>query len=69
MYADIIELQKILKIRIEIYQSTHKRDPSLENMAQMLSTILYGRRFFPYYTFNILVGQGKILFQIFIENF
>ena len=59
MYADIIELQKMLKIRIEIYQSTHKRDPSLENMAQMLSTILYGRRFFPYYAFNILVGQGE----------
>lgn len=59
MYADIVELQKMLKIRIEIYRSTHKRDPSLDNIAQMLSTTLYGRRFFPYYAFNILVGQGE----------
>jgi 20S proteasome subunit beta 6 len=56
MYADIIALQKNLKARIEIYRSTHKRDPSLSAIAQMLSTTLYSRRFFPFYAFNILSG-------------
>ena len=57
MYADIIALQKNLKARIEMYRSTHKRDPSLNAVAQMLSVTLYGRRFFPFYAFNILAGM------------
>lgn len=56
MYADICALQKNLKARIEIYRSTHKKDPSLNAVAQMLSTTLYSKRFFPYYAFNILAG-------------
>lgn len=59
MYADIIALQKNIKARIEIYRSTHKRDPSLNAIAQMLSTILYGRRFFPFYAFNLLAGMKE----------
>jgi 20S proteasome subunit beta 6 len=57
MYADIIALQKNLKAKIEIYRSTHKRDPSLNAVAQMLSVTLYMRRFFPFYAFNILAGM------------
>jgi 20S proteasome subunit beta 6 len=57
MYADIIALQKNLKARIEMYRSTHKNDPSLTAVAQMLSVTLYGRRFFPYYAFNLLAGM------------
>jgi len=56
MYADIIALQKNLKARIEMYRSTHKNDPSLTAVAQMLSVVLYGRRFFPFYAFNLLAG-------------
>lgn len=36
----------------------HKK-PSIESIAQMLSTILYYKRFFPYYTFNLLAGVDK----------
>jgi 20S proteasome subunit beta 6 len=57
MYADIIALQKKLKAKIEIYRSTHKRDPNLSAVAQMLSVTLYMRRFFPFYAFNILAGM------------
>ena len=28
----------------------------VESIARMLSLMLYGRRFFPYYTFNIVAG-------------
>lgn len=36
--------------------------PIVPSIAQMLSTMLYGKRFFPYYTYNILGGlddEGK----------
>merc|ERR1711972_353747 len=47
---------KMLKIRIVMYQHKHRREPSVTAIAQMLSTVLYYKRFFPYYTFNILAG-------------
>ena len=62
MYADVISLYKNLKIRIELYKTTTKYEPSVESISQLLSTALYGRRFFPYYAFNILAGvndQGE----------
>jgi 20S proteasome subunit beta 6 len=37
----------------------NKREPSVESLAQLLSTTLYGRRFMPYYAFNLLCGIGK----------
>lgn len=59
MYVDIINLQKYLKARIEMYRSTNRQDPSLESIAQMLSVTLYSKRFFPYYAFNILSGKRE----------
>lgn len=56
MYADIMALVKQLKIRIELYKANTKHDPSIESLSQLLSTTLYGRRFFPYYAFNVLAG-------------
>mmetsp|Transcript_52107 Transcript_52107/g.81345 ORF Transcript_52107/g.81345 Transcript_52107/m.81345 type:complete len:222 (-) Transcript_52107:73-738(-) len=62
MKSDAITLHKMLKIRIVMYQHKHRREPSVTAIAQMLSTMLYHKRFFPYYTFNILAGvddEGK----------
>jgi len=56
MKSDAITLHKMLKIRIVTYVHNHRREPSVTAIAQMLSTMLYHKRFFPYYTFNIIAG-------------
>merc|ERR1711870_72600 len=62
MKSDAITLHKHLKARIVMYEHKHRRQPSVTAIAQMLSTMLYYKRFFPYYTFNVLSGiddEGK----------
>jgi 20S proteasome subunit beta 6 len=59
MYADFIALQRYLKARIEIYRSNNKKEPTLDNIAQLLSVTLYQKRFFPYYCFTTLCGKNK----------
>eukprot|EP00933_Yihiella_yeosuensis_P050831 TRINITY_DN48634_c0_g1_i1.p1 TRINITY_DN48634_c0_g1~~TRINITY_DN48634_c0_g1_i1.p1 ORF type:complete len:220 (-),score=38.42 TRINITY_DN48634_c0_g1_i1:365-1024(-) len=62
MKSDAITLHKHLKARIVMYQHQHRRQPSVTAIAQLLSTTLYHKRFFPYYTFNVLCGvddEGK----------
>ena len=36
-----------------------ERMPSTESIAHLISKTLYGRRFFPYYTFNLVAGLDK----------
>jgi len=62
MKSDAIALHKLLKARIVMYEHKHRREPSVTAIAQMLSTVLYQKRFFPFYTFNTVAGvddQGK----------
>jgi len=62
MKSDAITLHKHLKARIVMYGHKHRRQPSVTAIAQMLSTMLYAKRFFPYYTFNVVCGvddEGK----------
>lgn len=56
MLADQITLHKVLLTKIKMYESDMHKTPSIESIAQMLSTTLYYKRFFPYYTFNLLAG-------------
>ena len=47
-----------------MYEHEHHKKMSTTAIAAMLSTILYYRRFFPYYTYNILAGldeEGQFL--------
>ncbi|CAD2220128.1 20S proteasome subunit beta 6 [Angomonas deanei] len=60
MQADRLQLQQVLRYRIQWYQHNNGgKTPSTQAIAQLLSTLLYQRRFFPYYTFNMIVGLDK----------
>jgi 20S proteasome subunit beta 6 len=59
MQSDRETLHRVLKMRMSDYEHEHKKPPSLEAVAQLLSTMLYHKRFFPYYTFNVLAGTDS----------
>eukprot|EP00178_Gracilaria_changii_P006690 TRINITY_DN216_c0_g1_i2.p1 TRINITY_DN216_c0_g1~~TRINITY_DN216_c0_g1_i2.p1 ORF type:complete len:198 (-),score=17.35 TRINITY_DN216_c0_g1_i2:2575-3168(-) len=59
MHTDIVILHKVLKIRLIQYKHRHRKDMTLEAISQLLSTMLYYRRFQPYYTFNVLGGLDE----------
>lgn len=62
MQSECVSLHKMLKARIVMYEHHNRKQPSVVAIAQMLSTILYHKRFFPIYAFNLLAGvdhEGK----------
>lgn len=61
-WCDTLTLTRILKSRMQMYHQEHNKVMSTTACAQMLSTMLYYKRFFPYYISNVLVGfdnEGK----------
>jgi 20S proteasome subunit beta 6 len=56
MLADFAELKRVLSTKLEAYQYRMERKPTTESIANLISKTLYGRRFFPYYTFNLVAG-------------
>jgi 20S proteasome subunit beta 6 len=62
MQADRQALHKNLHSRHVTYQFNHRQPMSANAVAQLVSTTLYMKRFFPYYTFNLVAGldeEGK----------
>jgi len=62
MQSDAATLHKVLKMRLVEYEHQHGKPMSAVAVGQMLSNMLYNRRFFPYYTFNLVAGfdnEGK----------
>ena len=60
--ADGEALQERLDAIVKMYRYQHGKPMSVKACAQRLSTILYGKRFFPYYVTAILGGldeEGK----------
>lgn len=55
-HGDVLTLTKIIEARLKIYEHDHHKVMSCNAVAAMLSTILYYRRFFPYYTYNLIAG-------------
>lgn len=61
-WCDTLTLTRILAARTQMYHHEHQKPMSTLATAQMLSTMLYHKRFFPYYIANILAGldnEGK----------
>lgn len=61
-HGDVLTLTKLLEARLKMYQHEHGVVMSTSAIAAMLSTILYYRRFFPYYVYNVIGGlddEGK----------
>lgn len=60
MVADIETLHKNLLFAVRMYEIQNKgRSPTVENLAPKLMNMLYGRRFMPFYAFNLLCGLDK----------
>jgi len=61
-HGDVLALMKNVKTRLTMYEQEHSKIMNCKSIAQMLSTMLYYKRFFPYYTYNLLAGldeEGK----------
>lgn len=54
--ADATVLHKSLMTRLAMYEHDNGKRPSVTAIAQMLSNMLYYKRFFPYYAFCALGG-------------
>lgn len=60
--GDSTTLLKNLEYKLEMYKHDHNKEMNATAVAQMLSNTLYYKRFFPYYTYNIIGGvdaEGK----------
>jgi len=60
MQSDRATLHKNLGTRLQWYEYQNNGvQPGVRAIAQMLSNTLYMRRFFPFYTFNVLAGVDE----------
>ena len=53
---------QVAEMRMKSYRHLHNKSMSTPAVAQMMATMLYNKRFFPYYISNILGGldsEGK----------
>lgn len=61
-HGDTLTFTKYLQTRLKMYEHEHNKQASTSAIAQLISTILYNRRFFPYYVNPIVAGldeQGR----------
>lgn len=55
-WCDTLSLASLVGARMQMYEHTHNKTMTSNAVAQMLSILMYNRRFFPYYVSNILAG-------------
>ena len=57
--GDITTLQKLLTAKSTQYEHQHGESMQPHAIAQNLANTLYGKRFFPYYCWNVLAGLDE----------
>lgn len=55
-WCDTLSLTSLISARMQMYEHSHNKTMSTIAVAQMLSILMYNRRFFPYYVSNVLAG-------------
>jgi len=61
-WCDTLTFLKILDMRFKMYQHEHNKEMSTPAVSQLVSSLLYYKRFFPYYISIVLAGlddEGK----------
>eukprot|EP00475_Leptophrys_vorax_P036520 TRINITY_DN6186_c0_g1_i3.p1 TRINITY_DN6186_c0_g1~~TRINITY_DN6186_c0_g1_i3.p1 ORF type:complete len:217 (+),score=57.88 TRINITY_DN6186_c0_g1_i3:95-745(+) len=59
MQADRDAFHNLIWATVRQYELDHGYEPSTKAVSQLVSTQLYYRRFFPYYTFNLVAGLDE----------
>ncbi|XP_013791688.1 proteasome subunit beta type-1-like [Limulus polyphemus] len=55
-WCDILTFTRLLEARMKMYENEHHKQMSTPAIAQLVTTMLYYKRFFPYYISNVLAG-------------
>lgn len=55
-HGDCLTFTKTLEIRLKMYEHEHNKKASTPAIAQLVSTMLYNRRFFPFYVNTVVAG-------------
>jgi PREDICTED: similar to proteasome beta subunit len=58
-WCDVLTFTKILQARLKLYEYEHNKPISTEAVARLVSNMLYQKRFFPYYVYNVVVGLDE----------
>jgi len=58
-WADVLTLTRLIGARTKMFKFSHNATIRTKEMSQMLSNMLYAKRFFPYSVTNILAGLNE----------
>lgn len=56
MYADYQKFWQVMDDSLTNYEQNHGTTLSSTSIASLVSRVLYGKRFFPFYSFNVVAG-------------